>query len=126
MEQLSVLEMRESVCMNRDRLHQLTRQLGEQGAQDILCRAIEEIASRLETGHTLFEQASWVQMRKCTRSLVAIADQIGMDTLTMVAEDVVACLDTQDQVALAATQSRLLRTGQQSLEEIWELQGISV
>ncbi|MDO6484484.1 hypothetical protein [Shimia thalassica] len=126
MEQICILHVRETVCVNRSRLHQLTRQLGETDAKDILCRAVEEIATRLELGHALYKKDQHQEMRKCTRSLVAIADQIGMDTLTMVAEDVVTCIDASDVVALSATQSRLLRAGQRSLEEIWALQDISV
>ena len=119
------MDVREAVCVNRARLHGLVRQLGESGAQEVLCRAVEEIATRLELGHALYDKGHLQEMRKCTRSLIAIADQIGMDTLSLVAEDVVTCIDSGDPVALSATQSRLLRSGQSSLEEIWALQDIS-
>lgn len=126
MEQVSVLKLNEVVLLNRDRIVQLKRQLGERAAQDVLCRAVEEIALRLEQVNDRYVQQEYAEMRKCTRSLLAIADQIGLDTLTMVADDVVWCVDTGDMVAMAATHDRLLRIGQSSLTEIWEMQDVRV
>ena len=126
MEQVSVLKLNEVVLLNRDRIVQLKRQLGEVAAQDVLCRAVEEIALRLEQATERYAQQELAQMRKCTRSLLAIADQIGLDTLTMVADDVLSCIDSGDMVAMAATHCRLLRIGQSSLTEIWEMQDVRV
>lgn len=125
-EQVSVLKQNEVVLMNRDRIVQLKRQLGERAAQDVLCRAVEEIALRLEQVTDQFVRRDLVQMRKYTRSLLAIADQIGLDTLTMVADDVLCSIDSSDEVAVAATHSRLFRIGQSSLTEIWEMQDVRV
>ena len=125
-EQVSVLKLNEVVLLNRDRIVQLKRQLGERAAQDVLCRAVEEIALRLEQVTEQYMRQETAQMRKFTRSLLAIADQIGLDTLTMVADDVLCAIDFGDLVALAATHSRLLRIGQSSLTEIWEMQDVRV
>ena len=40
------LEQTETVRLDRDRLGALYRQLGEDGAEDVVCRAIEELATR--------------------------------------------------------------------------------
>ena len=44
-----VLQMKpmENVCVDQTRLDALYRQLGEADAEDILCRALEDIALRL-------------------------------------------------------------------------------
>ena len=65
-------------------------------------------------------------MRKSARSLVAIADQIGMQALSRVAADVTIAADRCDHVAIAATLSRLLRIGDCSLSEVWEMQDLSI
>lgn len=123
--QVSNLTMRESVYVNHDRVHQLHRQLGEDTTRSILSRAIEETALRLEHIGRTHASGSLEEMTRCTRSLIGISDQIGLDTLTMVAEDVLSCLTTCDPVATAATTARLLRTGEGSLREICDLQGLS-
>ena len=122
--QVSVLKMRDPIYVNHDRVHQLNRQLGEGTARSILARAIEEAAVRLEHIGRIDAGNARDEMIRCTRSLVGISDQIGLDTLTMVAEDVLSCLDIGDDVATAATIARLLRTGERSLREICDLQGL--
>lgn len=126
MEQVSILKHNEQVLLNHDRIVMLKRQLGERSAQEVLCRAVEEIALRLDHINDQFEHQNLPEMRKCTRSLLAIADQIGLDTLTMVTEDVLSCIDSRDPVAMTATFNRLLRIGQSSLNEIWGMQDIRV
>ncbi|WP_119839458.1 hypothetical protein [Pseudooceanicola algae] len=124
MEHVLVLVQQEAVRLDPDRLEALYFQLGEAGAEDVLCRAMEEIALRL--GHTerLFRQGRRAEMRKSSRSLVAMAEQIGMNALARVAQDVTQCIDDDDFVALAATLARLLRVGEQSLTAVWDLQGV--
>ena len=110
----------EQVHVDRDRLGSLYAQLGEAGAEDVVCRAMEELALRMAHAERLYRESDWPELRKCTRSLVAIADQVGMLLVSRVAKDVTACIDTGDGTALAATLSRLLRIGERSLAAIWD------
>lgn len=112
----------EGVRLDQDRLTELYRQLGDEGAEDVVCRALEEIAVRLSYASKLFARGDLQDMRKCVRSLSAIADQIGMVALSRVALDVCTCIDQGDEVALTATLARLSRTGDTSLTAIWDLQ----
>ncbi len=123
-EQVETLKTKDFVCVNQNRLIQLTRQLGDKDAADMVCRAMEELTTRLTQVHDHFQRDQLKDMRKCARSIVAIADQIGLETLTLVADDVLECIDAKDGVALAATHARLLRIGDRSLTELWELQGL--
>ena len=126
MEDVRVLPQDESVRLDPDRLQTLYDQLGEAGAEDVVCRAMEELAVRLSMTERLFRQDRLEEMRKAARSLTGIADQIGMNTLSRVAQDVTNCIDAHDHVALTATLSRLLRIGERSLIEIWDMQGVRV
>ncbi len=110
--------------LDQDRLGTLYDQLGEEGAESVVCRAMEELAVRLAECNTLWQRNRVDQLRKNARSLIAIADQIGMRRLAHVARDVTACVDNADEIALAATLSRMLRIGERSLTAIWSMQDI--
>jgi hypothetical protein len=116
----------ETVSVDPDRLGALYAQLGEAGAEDVVCRAMEELALRLSHCGRLHANANWNDLRKCARSLIAISDQIGMHVLARVATDVIQCIDARDTVAIAATLARLVRIGEQSLTAIWDLQDMSI
>lgn len=114
------------VSLDSDRLEQLYVQLGDVGAENVVCRALEELAARLSHTEQCFRDNLLDSMRKNARSLIAIAEQIGMEKLAQVARDVTHCIDEQDTVALAATLARLLRIGETSLYEIWDLRDYSI
>lgn len=116
----------EDVAVNNDRLGALYAQMGEVSAEDILCRAMEELALRMSHCERLFRTDDHAGLRKSARSLIAIADQIGMDVLARVAGDVTYCIDRQDTVGLAATLNRLMRTGEGSLTAVWDLQDVTL
>jgi hypothetical protein len=126
MQQVTHIKPMESVDVDQDRLAALYNQLGEAGAEDVVCRAMEELALRLSNCDRLYSEAAWIDLRKSVRSLIAIADQIGMSALSTVAGNVTACIDTNDNVALAATLCRLIRIGEESLTAVWELQDITI
>lgn len=121
MQQVSILETVDHICLNPDRMQQLHHQLGAQGAHKLVQRAIEDLALRLQAIAAAASGARWDELRKRGRALQAVADQIGLDTLIMVTDDVLACIDGDDPVALAATQARLQRIGHRSLGEIRRL-----
>ncbi len=116
----------ESVRLDPEKLTDLYAQLGQAGAEDVVCRAIEELAVRLSHCERLWRQNDLENLRKSARSLIAISDQVGMDAMARIAGDVTAAIDGEDQVATAATLFRLLRVGERSLTAVWEQQDLSV
>nr|WP_174819031.1 hypothetical protein [Ruegeria atlantica] len=112
--------------MDPDQLNGLYRQLGDKNALDVLCRTIEELAVRLSNCERFWRARDWTGLRKCARSLVAIAEQIGMVALARVAGDVANSVDAGDAVATGSTLSRLIRVGEKSLTVIWDQQDLSV
>lgn len=109
-----------------DQLARLYSELGEHSAEDVICRAMEELALRLSHCERLYRANNISDLRKSSRSLIAIAEQIGMTKLSTVAADVTACIDQQDDIALAATLGRLMRIGEASLSAIWDLQDVTI
>jgi hypothetical protein len=120
-EQVTLLNQDEHVRLDAHRIDALYLQLGESSAEDVVCRALEELATRLGHAEHLYREGRIADLRKCVRSLIAIADQIGMQHLARVAGDVTGCIDAGDANALAATFARLLRIGERSLCEIWDM-----
>ncbi|MEM8656131.1 MAG: hypothetical protein AAGF36_15435 [Pseudomonadota bacterium] len=112
--------------VNHDRLHALYGEMDPVNAEDVVCRAMEELALRMAHCDRLYRKGELEDLRRSAKSLIAIADQIGMDVLARVAKDVVSCTESGDQVAIAATVGRLLRTGEESLTAIWDLQDIKI
>ncbi|MEM7319948.1 MAG: hypothetical protein AAF408_13105 [Pseudomonadota bacterium] len=124
-EKVTTLIQTESIRLDSDRLGGLCRQLGEADTEDVVCRAIEELAVRLSLCERLWRQKDRPGLRKSARSLIAIADQVGMPELARVAGDVTDTIDNDDPVASAATVFRLIRIGERSLTAVWDLQDLS-
>ncbi|WP_246035915.1 hypothetical protein [Aliishimia ponticola] len=112
----------EPASLDHDQLGALYTQLGALGAEDVVRRAMEELALRLSHAERQYRQNDLAELRKGVRSLVAIAEQIGMQKVALVAADVRKTIDQNDDVAIAATLARLLRVGERSLTAIWDLQ----
>ena len=125
-EQITLLNQKESISVDPDRLEELYAQLGDPAAGDIICRAMEEIAARLAYADKCYGQGTRDDLHKNARGLAAIAEQIGMQLLARVARDVAQSVRSGDQVALAATFARLLRVGDRSLCDVWDFYGASI
>ncbi|MGR3621991.1 hypothetical protein [Pseudophaeobacter sp.] len=116
----------ENVRLDPDKLGELYAQLGEAGAEDVVCRAIEELAVRLTHCERLWRQDDMVALRKNARSLIAISEQIGMTAMAAIARDVTQAVDSEDAPAIAAILFRLLRVGERSLTAVWDQQDLTV
>lgn len=116
----------ETIRVDHDRLGALYTEMGHAGAEEVVCRAMEELALRMAHCDRLYRSGDMMELRKSSRSLIAIAEQIGMHLLARVAGDVMECVDAGDRIALAATLGRLMRTGEGSLSAIWDLQDLTI
>ncbi len=126
MTQINQLMQSEAANLDHDQLGTLYAQLGNVGAEDVLRRAMEELALRLSHSERLYQQGEMPELRKSVQSLIAIAEQIGMRKLARVAGDVGHAADHNDMVAVAATLSRLMRVGEASLTAVWDLQDMTI
>lgn len=124
--QLMQIRPTEQVYVDQERLGLLYTQLGEVGAEDVVCRAMEELALRLSHCKKLHKDKDRAGLRKSVHRLIAIAEQVGMALVAQVATDVMICIDAGDDIATAATLSRLIRSGERSLTAIWDLPDITI
>lgn len=121
---VAVLPREEAVRVDRARLEELCARIGEAEAEELVCRAMEELAVRLSFTERQFRQGKRAEMRQSARALATIADRLGMPVLARVAGDVIGCADRRDEIATAAVVARLVRVGERSLSAIWDMQGI--
>lgn len=126
MANITTIVFDEKVRLDSDRLAELYVQLGEVGAQDVVCRAMEELAVRLANVNESYLANKRDELRKRVKGLVGIAEQIGMQRLANIAHDVCNCADENDPISLGATMARLMRIGDRSLTAVWDLQDLSV
>jgi hypothetical protein len=116
----------ESVRLNPDTLCDLYDQMGEAGAEDVICRAIEELAVRLTHCERSLRTCDLSALAKSARSLIAIAEQVGMTALARAADHVRDAAQSGDRVASASTLFRLIRIGERSLTAVWDQRDLSI
>ncbi len=126
LEKIVPLEQVETVRLDMDRLFALQRKFGDKSAEDILCRAIEELAIRISDCERFWRQHDWSNLRKTARTIGPLAEPVGMTGLAQVARDVSETLETGDLIATGATLFRLVRVGERSLTAVWDQQDLSV
>lgn len=120
------LKMNEAVKLDSVRLANLFIELGEAGAQNVVCRAMEELAIRLAVVDQAYKSGELKVLTKSAKALIGIAEQIGMSGIADAARNLYACADGVDINARAATHARLLRIGDCSLTEVWDVQDLSI
>lgn len=123
---VNMLMHSEQVRVDADRLTELCVRLGESGAEEVMCRTMEELAVQLAQIEKEFRRGAVTEMGQLALLIVTGADRIGMQALARVAMDVVQCIDAGDEVALSAVLARLLRIAERSLTAIWDIQDLSV
>lgn len=122
----TILKFDEAVRLDPEQLATLFRQLGPVGAENVIARAMEELAARLVDLRPMQRAGRLGDLSKRARSLVAISTQIGLSGFARVAGDVAVCAGREDGPALSATLARLERLADRSLLAIWDMQDIRV
>lgn len=115
MQKISVLHPPDVTIFDEDTLNELSRDLGPEVAENILCRALEDIAARLVQIREQYVAGDYPGLRKSVRAVMPIATQVGLPSLSRVGQDVLNSIDKVDPVALAATLCRFLRSGETAI-----------
>jgi len=83
---------------------------------ELTCSGLEEMSRHLRRLDDDYQLGQYDRLEARARSIVLLADQLGLRQVGQVAADVVYCLDGPDETALAATLSRLMRLMTQALD----------
>lgn len=112
---VSRLNISEPVRIQTESLCLLQSTLGEVGSQDVIERAIVEVAERIGQIEQCLQLVDLDQLRRISRGLAAISAQLGLTQLAQVATDAIQCAERNDLVSLHAVTQRLIRVGDASL-----------
>lgn len=126
MEFLTLLRQDERVHVDPDRLAALYAEIGTRASEAIICRAMAELSLRLAAIEATYETGDHVLLAKSARGIVGIAAEIGLASLASAAQNLASSAISRDHAATSATLARLIRVGDRSLTEIWDLQDLSV
>lgn len=116
----------EGVRLDPDRLLALYAELGDAAAENVICRAIEELAVRLSDVQRFAQAGDRTALIRAASLLSKVAAQVGMTTLSKVVLDVRDCAKARDTAGLGATLARLVRVGDRSLTAVWDMQDVTV
>jgi len=119
---LAWLVHEEGVRLDGERLVALYAELGEAGAEAVICRAMEDLATALADLQRLMVIRDLAEMPGRARTLARVAGDLGMESLCRVAMDAAVCAGRGDVAALTAVLARLVRIGDRSLTAVWDLQ----
>lgn len=129
--QIVQLMPRSVIRIDPEPLARLQAALGPQGAEDLVCRALEDISHRLRRLSEDHASGNLDKVSRGARSIAAVSAQIGLRDLALVAGHVLDCAGQdrtgQDSVradvdmALAATLARLFRVGRRAITEIGQV-----
>jgi hypothetical protein len=123
---LRILKPVEKIRLDNGKLEQLYSTMGAVAAEDMISRAMEELAVRLAKIKKCYAARQMDELQSVARSIATIGDQVGMSMLSSVAQDVHTLAQKNDGTALAATTARLARLGENTLMTIWDIQDLSV
>ncbi len=124
--EVMLLRHEEGVRIDPDRLLALYVELGETGAEGVVCRAMEELAVRLAEMDGQYRAGQMDPFCRNARSMERVAAQIGMSTLARVARDLNSSAGAGDTAAFAAIWARMVRIGDRSLLAVWDVRDLSV
>ena len=112
---VSHLKISEKISLHAESFRLLQNSLGDVASQDVIERAIVEVAERIGSIEQSLLLSDLEHLRKTARGLAAISQQLGLLALARVAQDAVSCIDKPDINALHAVTHRLVRVGDASL-----------
>ncbi|MFN3822671.1 MAG: hypothetical protein ACK4GW_11310 [Pseudorhodobacter sp.] len=106
---------KERVRQDAEPIALLYRTMGTQAAEEVVTRALGELAMTMAGLAQHFRTTEAADMARQLRRLQRMSEQLGLVSLGLVAGDVRDCLDTADRTAFAAVWARLLRVAETSL-----------
>jgi hypothetical protein len=112
---VSRLRIAENVNIHVEALNILQDSLGYTGSQDVIERAVVEVAERMGGVEQALMLGDLEGLRRSARSLGVIGEQLGFLLLSRVAQDVINCSEKPNSPALHAVTERLVRVGDASL-----------
>jgi hypothetical protein len=120
------LRHRERVVIDTVRLDQLFHDLGQRGAENFVMDRVEDIAERLADLEWHYRQNTHDVLAREARVVSKLCTDIGLTSLARVVRDLGVTARSGDTIAVRAVWDRLVRIGDRSLAQVWEVPGLSL
>lgn len=104
----------------------LFRRMGSAAAEDHVMETVESISDILAEVEGLLRHGEAPGIVSRGMQVAALSMEIGLSSLARVSRDLSATARRGDAVALRAVWERLVRIGDRSLAQVWELPGLSM
>jgi len=111
----------EMIFVDAEHLVDLARDRGGPRAEFIASAALEEIVERLTAVEAAWRAGEFQRLAKIARSVVGMSEQLGMQTVAVVAGHLARVAVANDHAAMAALVARLVRVGEGSLTAFGDL-----
>ena len=126
MAQILELHREERVTIDTQRLAGLARRMGARAAEAYVIEKVEEISDRLADIDWLHRQGLSTEIRAGAQRISRLSGEIGLTSLSRVAQDLAGAAAQGDIPAYRAVWERLVRIGDRSLAQVWEVPGLSL
>lgn len=117
---VTVLQCNRNPAMDPGPLSEIYKDLGDKVAEETICRALEDIAIRLNRLQDIRAVAGFHELSRQSHRLAAVALGIGLTEVATAARHVATCAMQHDAVALEATLSRLERGFDLAISQVWD------
>jgi len=118
---VTMMERKECVEIDQAQLFQQFNLQADRDRHDLIFDVVEDIAKILGRAEAQYLKMDYNDLCQSLDNVVTLGRKFGFGHLSRVAQDVQACVDANDFVAVSSTFQRLLRVGEQSLFAIWDM-----
>jgi len=116
----------ERIVIDTAQLDELFRRLGDRGAETFVMEAVEAISDLLAEVDGFVRTGNLMAIAPRAQQVSRISAEVGLTSLARVARDMGITATRGDMVAYRAVWERLVRIGDRSLAQVWELPGLSI
>jgi hypothetical protein len=115
MAEVTVLRPKDELRQNAEPVAAMYRDLGAMQAEQVVSRALGELALTMSLLAARVRARQLDELARQSRRLQRMAEQLGLESLGLVAVDLRQCLESDDTTAFSAVWARLLRVAERSL-----------
>lgn len=123
-----VLEFRprERAVIDTGCVDQLCRRMGTREAEGFVIERVEEISDRLADIEWQQRQRDFEQVHRSAQRVARLCGDIGLISLGRATRDLAQVAQCNDPAAFAAVWERVVRIGDRSLAQVWEVPSLSL
>lgn len=116
---VTYLRCKDLVVLDRDPIHKILIAKGEVMGEAIICRALEDIAYRLDALQDAVRAHVFDNVAKPAKRMAQVGAQLGLIDVVTSARHVATAAEQNDGVALSATMARMERAFDIAISEVW-------